>query len=110
MAEPTLQSVFGAGASQTASGLTISKADMASVGLTAAASNTAESMFVAIVLLASRELTEANRATDNVNRNVTVPYGGQDISGSTTAPFLRDAYSVLCYRAYSLSPIDPDQF
>jgi len=110
MPEPSLQSVFGAGATQTASVLSIAKADLASVGLTAADANTAESLLVALILLAAKELTEANRAGDTVNRNVTLPYGGQDVSGTVAAPFLRDAYSVLLYRAYSLSPVDPDQF
>lgn len=110
MAEPTLLSVFGFGATQTLSSLTIAKADLASVGLTAQVENTAESLFVALLLLAARELTEPNRAPDLVNRNVTIPYGGQDITGGTTNPSLRDAYSVLLYRPYSLDPVDPDNF
>lgn len=110
MAEPSLQDVFGSGATQSSANITIAKADLASVGLTAQNSNTAESIFVSLILLAARSLTEANRATDNVNRNVTVPYGGQDISGTTQSPVLRDVYSVLMYRPYSLSPIDPDNF
>lgn len=110
MAEPSLQSVFGPGATQTSTNLTISKADLATVGLTAQASNTAESLFVAFILIAAKELTEANRAGDTALRNVTLPYGGQDVSGAIAAPFLRDAYSVLLYRPYSLAPVDPDNF
>jgi hypothetical protein len=58
MAEPSLSQVFGAGATQTASSISISKADLAAVGLTASASNTAESLLVAILLLAKNYLTE----------------------------------------------------
>lgn len=58
MAEPTLQQVFGANAVQDATTLTISKADL--TGLTATASNTSESLWVAILLKAASYLTDAN--------------------------------------------------
>lgn len=60
MSELTLQQVFGAGASQTATGLTISKTDLVSMGLTASADNKAESLLVAILLLAKQQLTNDN--------------------------------------------------
>ena len=52
MPEPTLTQIFGAGAAQTATVLTIAKADLAAVGLTASSTNTAESLFVALLLQA----------------------------------------------------------
>ncbi|OCQ98967.1 hypothetical protein BCD64_23295 [Nostoc sp. MBR 210] len=60
MAEPTLQQVFGANATQDATTLTIAKADLAAVGLNALASNTAESLWVAVLLQASEYLTPEN--------------------------------------------------
>lgn len=60
MAEPLLTDIFGANAAQTATTLTIDKADLATVGLTASSDNTAESLLTAIVLLARNYLTEAN--------------------------------------------------
>ncbi|MDB9305446.1 hypothetical protein PN488_13855 [Nodularia spumigena CS-591/12] len=60
MAEPLLTEVFGAGATQTETQLIISKADLAAVGLTASASNTAESLFVSLQMLARIPLTEEN--------------------------------------------------
>lgn len=64
MAEPTLQQVFGNGASQDASTIAISKTDLATMGLTANANNKAESLLVAILLLAKQQLT-----TDNMQSN-----------------------------------------
>ncbi|MFK0733479.1 MAG: hypothetical protein ACIWVG_20385 [Gloeotrichia echinulata HAB0833] len=46
----TLQQLFGENASQSASTLTISKLDLAAVGLTPAANNTAESLLAAMIL------------------------------------------------------------
>lgn len=71
MAEPTLIQVFGSGATQSATTLTIAKADLAAVGLTASATNTAESLLVALVLLAKNYLTTANQE-NNVEQNVVV--------------------------------------
>ncbi len=51
MAEPTLQQVFGANVTQDANTITISKADLASVGLTASANNRGEQLFTAILLI-----------------------------------------------------------
>ena len=42
MPEPTLTQVFGANATQSAANITIAKSDLATVGLTASANNTAE--------------------------------------------------------------------
>jgi hypothetical protein len=61
MAEPALTSVFGAGATQDATTLTISKSDLATVGLTAASINTAESLLAAIITLAANTLTATNQ-------------------------------------------------
>lgn len=110
LAEPTLSDVFGNGATQTASTLAISKADMASVGLSPSASNTAESMLVSILLYAAIRLTEAARTADQANRNITVYSGGQDITGSPPNVFLRDVYSVLMYRPTTIQVIDPDNY
>jgi hypothetical protein len=46
----TLQELFGASASQTATQLVIKKSDLVAVGLTASANNTAEQLVVAILL------------------------------------------------------------
>ena len=64
MAEPTLQQVFGTGATQTATELIIAKSDLAALGLTASATNTAESLTVAVLLKAKEYLNDTNQATN----------------------------------------------
>ncbi|MDJ0800176.1 MAG: hypothetical protein QNJ51_25780 [Calothrix sp. MO_167.B12] len=56
MAEPTLTEIFGAGATQDATTVTITKASL--FGLTPTASNTAESLLAAINLTARQNLTQ----------------------------------------------------
>lgn len=60
MAEPSVTEVFGAGATQSGSSLTILKSDLEAVGLTISADNTAESLFTAVILLAKNRLTQSN--------------------------------------------------
>lgn len=69
MAEPTLQQVFGANAVQNATTLTISKADL--TGLISSANNTAESLYVAILLKAKEYLTTANYEA-NIEQSITI--------------------------------------
>jgi len=57
MPEPTLTDVFGSSAVQDATTITITKADFAAVGLTASATNTAESIFAAIIKRLVNNLT-----------------------------------------------------
>lgn len=78
MAEPTISEVFGANAVQDASTLTISKADLASVGLTVASDNTAESLLASILLTAQLNLTEASFGS-NQDQNITVIPGFDSI-------------------------------
>ena len=64
MSEPSLQSMFGANATQTSTTVTITKADLASTGFTPANSNTAESILAAIAAFSQNTLTAANQATN----------------------------------------------
>jgi hypothetical protein len=110
MAEPTLQQVFGAGATQTADTLTIPKSWLVSKGLTASANNTAESMLAALLMAASDNLTETARATDTVNRHLTILYSGQDLIEVSGVNYRRDAFSVLLYKQQPLATLDPDDY
>ena len=84
MAEPTLTDVFGAGATQTSDSITLTKSDFAAVGLTAASSNTAESLLAAIVLFAKTKL--ANETfNDNVDQSVTITPGFNSIVTKTAS-------------------------
>lgn len=110
MAEPTLQQVFGAGATQDANTLTISKSALTAKGLQANGENSAEALLVAIVMLANDALSETSRATDLENRTVTVVYSGQDLISQGGKTFQRDAFSVLLYKETQYAAINPNDY
>ena len=62
MAEPILTDVFGANATQDATNLTITKADL---NITASATNTAEGLFVATFLKAAETLNATAQGADS---------------------------------------------
>lgn len=111
MAEPTLQQVFGAGASQTATQLIISKADLTAVGLTASANNSPESMYVAILLLAKSALTETNQQT-NPEQSVTITdsFGADTIVARNNQNFRQRTYNVNLQKLDTGFTIDPDDY
>ena len=109
MAEPTLQQIFGANATQTATTLTISKADLAAVGLSASATNTAESLFVGIMLLAANYLTEANQQT-NPDIQVTVVDSFQSLTTRNNQQYRQKTYSLNLQKLDASVGIDPDDY
>ncbi len=111
MAEPTLTDIFGAGANQTASLITISKADLAAVGLTASADNTAESLLAAIVLRAKTALTQTT-FDSNIDQSITIESGfdsivQRDTGNSLFANYRQFQQTVSFYQA-DLAILDPD--
>lgn len=117
MAEPTLIAVFGSNASQSATQLIISKADMATVGLTASDTNTAESLIVAILKLAITALTDDNRDANpnqsiGISENSAPTFISRLINSTTNtyATYVRDTFSVELDKAYSGASIDPDDY
>ena len=113
MAEPSLSNVFGANATQDINTVTIAKVDLAAVGLTADSANTAESLLVAILLLAKQYLTPANLAI-NEEQAVTVVNGFD-----TVVPRINAQNEVTSYEQRVLSvnmlklatgTIDPDDY
>ncbi len=112
MAEPTLQQVFGAGATQTATSLSIAKADLAALGLTASATNTAESLFVALLLQAKVSLTPANLET-NPDQSITVAqadFNFQTLVERNNQTYRQSTYSVNLQKLDTGSAIDPDDY
>ena len=89
MAEPTLQEVFGAGATQTATTIVILKADL---DITAAATNKAEGLYAAIVKKATVNLTKTAFDADEDRSVYIAPYYDQllqrTIGGNTTALYV----------------------
>lgn len=110
MAEPTLTEVFGDNATQTSTTITISKADLAATGLSAASNNTAESIVIALMMKISATLTETARATDLVTRNVTVSYAGQDVISQQGNPYRRDVWNTVAYKSTTTATVDPDDY
>ncbi|AKG24548.1 hypothetical protein [Calothrix sp. 336/3] len=110
MPEPTLVQVFGVNATQTSTTLTISKSDLATVGLTASANNTAESLLVALVKLWNGYLTEANQET-NVDIQVTVePSQFPSIVFRNEQNYRQNTYNINIQKIDSGTTIDPDDY
>ncbi|MEH2145299.1 hypothetical protein [Nostoc sp.] len=110
MAEPTLQQVFGANASQTATTLTIAKADLASVGLTALASNTAESLMVGLLLKAAAYLKDSNQTTDPDIQVTIADSGFPQLVNRNSAQWRQITYNVNLQTPDTGFAIDPDNY
>lgn len=112
MAEPTLTDIFGAAATQSATTLTIAKADLASVGLTASATNTAESLLVAILLRAKALLTTANSET-NPDQSITIAeadFNFQTLVTRNNTTYRQATYTVNLQKLDAGANIDPDDY
>ncbi len=108
MAEPTLVQVFGASATQTATTLTITKADLP--GLTASANNTAESLLVAILLKAKTQLTDANQAL-NIEQSLTINDGFiPTYVIRNEQRYQQDTFTVAMDKPAGNTTIDPDDY
>jgi hypothetical protein len=110
MAEPNLQQVFGANASQTSTALTISKADLAAAGLTASANNTAESLFVAIMLLADNHLNETQQTSDPDIQITIADSGFPQIVNRNSQTYRQITYNVNLQTPDTGFTIDPDNY
>jgi hypothetical protein len=110
MAEPTLAQVFGSNATQDANTLTISKADLTSVGLTASANNTAESLVVALILKAASYLTETNQSS-NPDIQITIADSGfPQIVSRNNSQYRQITYNVNLQTPDTGFTIDPDNY
>ncbi|MEH2146249.1 hypothetical protein [Nostoc sp.] len=109
MAEPTLQQVFGANASQTVTTITITKADLPR--LTPAANNTAESLFTGILLQGQSALIKTSFDT-NIDQSVYVEagYPGFVFRGTNNTSYRVDSLTVSLVKLDTASVIDPDDY
>lgn len=111
MPKPSLAEVFGAGASQTSSTITISKADLTSVGLSASATNSAEALLAAILLKAKSHLTEAAFEA-NIDQSLYVGTGFKSttVRGTSNIQYITDQLTLTLAKIDPLSPLDPDDY
>ncbi|MFM6920263.1 MAG: hypothetical protein ACKPKT_22270 [Dolichospermum sp.] len=112
MPQPTLTEVFGSGATQTATTLTISKSTLATVvGLTATQDNSAESLLAAILLIAKINLTE-EKFTLNIDQSIVIDNGFKSttVRGTNNVQYLTDQLTVTLAKVDPLSPLDPDDY
>lgn len=110
MAEPTLQQVFGAGATQTATTITILKADL---DMTATATNRAEQCFAAIVKKGGVTLTPANFAT-NGDQSITIAPGFDSLAyrtiGTVQETLLQTQLTLNFAKVQPTSGVTPDDY
>lgn len=107
MAEPTLQEIFGASATQGANYITITKADLP--GLTAVADNRAESLLVAILLKAKSFLTQTN-FDSNLDQNVLLANGFSSLTTRGNVQYRQDQITVTLSKPDLNSTINPNDY
>ena len=107
MAEPTLQQIFGANATQDATTITISKADL--FGLTASASNTGESILVSINLTARNYLTEANYVS-NIDQSIYIEDGLSSFTTREDTAYRQDQITFNLAKIDTSNAINPDDY
>lgn len=109
MPEPTLIQVFGDNATQDSSNLIISKADLAAIGLTAQSDNTAESLFVALMLKAASYLSETNQTT-NQDIQVTISEGFGSLVTRNNQSYRQYQYTVELQKLDTATAVNPADF
>lgn len=109
MAEPTLASIFGAGATQDPTSITILKADLAAKGLVPVAANKAEGLLVAIVLIAADGLTPASLAA-NPDQNVSVEKGFESLETRGDRTYRQTTFNINLQKAAPSTPISADDY
>ena len=110
MAEPTLQEIFGAGATQTATTITILKSDLP---MTAAAVNRGEQTFAAICKKASTVLTTASFSS-NGDQSINIAPGFDSLAYRTISTvqetLLQTQLTINFGKVQATSGITPDDY
>jgi hypothetical protein len=106
MAELTLQNIFGTTATQDIDDVVIAKADLSAIGLIANASNTAEHIFVALLLKAGVVLTDAAR---ELNPDISVVIGepSESLQVQNTIRYRVTSYTIELYKPEPASVTNP---
>lgn len=108
MTVPTLADVFGPGATQNATTITIAKADLPT--LTPSATNTAQQLLAAILLKAGAFLTPEKHDADP-DAKIEIAYSGQSVVPGTGGTNSRqDTYSLVFYKTVPAEQVDADDY
>lgn len=112
MAELSLTAILGPGASQTSTTVTIAKADL--VGLIASASNTGDSLAVAILnLLATAYPVTARAADKDISLIATlspIPAIEGDFTVSPNIPYIVSTYQIKAYKLFPATAPVPNDY
>lgn len=110
MAEPTLTEIFGAGATQTATSITILKADLP---MTAAAVNKAEQIFAAIIKRNTTIMTQTVFDADPT-RSISLVQGFDSLvyrtNGTTQETLLQVPITINFAQTQAAGNINPDNY
>ncbi|MGB6297138.1 MAG: hypothetical protein WBF90_13295 [Rivularia sp. (in: cyanobacteria)] len=109
MAEPSLQEIFGAGATQDVNSLIIDKADLVAIGLTASATNTAESLLAAIIAIAQQTLT-TTRQDANPEQSITIEDSIESLTTRNNQTYRQLSKSLNFEKLDTQSAFDPDDY
>lgn len=110
MAEPTLQDIFGAGATQTATTITILKSNLA---MAAVDTNRGDQVFAALIKRAAENLTAANFTADP-DRSINISAGFDSLIYRTVnnvqTPFLQNQLTINFLKIQTSAGITPDDY
>jgi hypothetical protein len=110
MAEPLFTDIFGAGATQTATTITILKADL---NMTATATNRGEQCFAAIIKKAATKLTAANFGT-NGDQSISIAPGFDSLTyrtiGTVQETLLQTQLNINFAKVQASSGVTPDDY
>jgi hypothetical protein len=106
MAEPTLVQVFGTNASQDGTTLTITKADLAALGLIASSTNRAESLLVAMLLQAKTALNDTTRAA-NPDIQISISDPSESLITENNIRYRVASYTIELFKSESAISINP---
>jgi hypothetical protein len=105
VAEPTLTDVFGAGASQTLTDITISKSALTSFGLVADADNKAEQIMAALIKHQMTVLTSTAQAS-NADQSIVVEQGFDNLVTRGTTQYYATTVNVTFSKEFPQTGID----
>lgn len=109
MTEPTLVFVFGAGATQDANSITIQKASLATKGLVPTAQNSAEGLFVAIMLVAADALPPEKLAT-NPDQSISIEKGFESLETRGNETYRQTTFNINLQKLAPTTPIRADDY